>query len=247
MTQSLIDEFTEFIGQKPLGIASEFASDCIMDTPLTGRVQGHAEVQGCLEQLTQFFAMYKASGKKISEVSSGTLVAGEALATLHKDSEIIHLPLAVVFEKTEKIRSIRLYHSRFPVRQMQPERSPLFESSVTAKLPENFSAYHEALRQGSVEKALALFSEDGTIREPSGHISGPGEPLRRFFESAFKEGGIHLIYHTFIAGEKITAAEYTCDHWGKTAIPPQSGMEFFEHDHRGKFHRVRIYDDVVQP
>jgi hypothetical protein len=126
------------------------------------------------------------------------------------------------------------------------------------KIPPDVLDYHATLKDGNVENVLKLFSKGGSIREPSGGISGPGQEskLQDFFSRTFRNGGVSLIYHTIVDNCECCSAEYCCTKWGTTEITPQAGMEFFDRTEKQEnssnnnyslFKSVRIYDDVKQP
>lgn len=188
------------------------------------------------------------------------LQAGEAIISLKIKDRSISLPLAFVIDKNknEQINKIRFYHSYWPIEEQHHVRLNILPLEVQApKIPPDVLAYHAALRDGNIENVLGLFSKGGSVREPSGGISGPGQEskLQDFFSRTFKKGGVSLIYHTIVDNEKCCAAEYTCTKWGTTEIIPQAGMEFFDREEQENnngnnnslFKSVRIYDDINQP
>lgn len=161
------------------------------------------------------------------------------------------LPIAGTVEwHGERIKSLHLYYSHWPLYGEQRIRNPVYAKDDTAELPGIIKSYHQALFSGHVEAALACFVKTGQVREPSGSTSGYGlkTTLEDFFSSAFKDGGIRLIYHTLLKQNNQIAAEYTCTHWGQCELTPQAGMEFWDIDaESGLIKSVRIYDEVTQP
>jgi hypothetical protein len=135
--------------------------------------------------------------------------------------------------KNEQINEIRFYHIYWTIEEQHHVRLNILPLEVQApKIPPDVLAYHAALRDGNIENVLGLFSKGGSIREPSGGISGPGQEskLQDFFFRTFKKRGVSLIYHTVVDDEKGCAAEYSCTKWGTTEIIPQAGMEFFDRE-----------------
>lgn len=176
--------------------------------------------------------------------------AAEYLTRLHTEGRPIALPLAVAMDGfDDKILQVRGYHSTWPLGHSHAVRSPVLPGDRRVLLPPVVQAYHLALETGDTEQALRLFAPHGSVREPSGGISGGNSPvpLQQFFARAFQGGGIGLQYVTFFDGNHSLAAEYICDRWGKQSLPPQAGMEFWDLDESGLFTSVRIYDDIAQP
>lgn len=184
------------------------------------------------------------------------LQAGEAIISLKIKDRSISLPLAFVIgkNKNEQINEIRFYHSYWPIEEQHHVRLNTLPLEVQApKIPPDVLAYHAALRDGNIENVLGLFSKGGSIREPSGGISGPGQESKlQDFSYFLKKGCVFNLPHTIVDNEKYCAAEYTCTKWGTTEIIPQAGMEFFdreeqENNNNSLFKSVRIYDDINQP
>jgi hypothetical protein len=69
---------------------------------------------------------------------------------------------------------------------------------------------------------LALFAEEGYVREPSGskykHV-GP-EGRQGFYSAALDSGGVTLKHCTATFDGTRFAVEYICDEWGQVKFDP---------------------------
>ncbi|MEZ4751845.1 MAG: nuclear transport factor 2 family protein [Bdellovibrionota bacterium] len=241
--------FLESLGGRGSRFSEQFADSIVFDTPITGKAKGREQAEDALDRLVQWFRGHNARleyGRMISGDAGYT--AGEGKAFLQLDGWDVGLPLAVAMDLSQqKLTGFRLYHTLWPVKHAHTLRGPLFEAE-RATLPKDVAAYHLALENGEAASAAQLFESDGTVREPSGGLSGgPESPLSRFFEWAFQAGGVSLHYHRLVDSGTHVAAEYTCYRWANKEIPPQAGMEFWDRSESGLFRAVRIYDDVEQP
>jgi hypothetical protein len=107
--------------------------------------------------------------------------------------------------KNEQINEIRFYHIYWPIEEEHHVRLNILPLEVQApKIPPDVLAYHTALRDGNIENVLGLFSKGGSIREPSGGISGPGQEskLQDFFSRTFKKGGVSVDLERLLTLEK---------------------------------------------
>ena len=131
--------------------------------------------------------------------------------------------------KNEQINEIRFYHIYWTIEEQHHVRLNILPLEVQApKIPPDVLAYHATLRDGNIENVLGLFSKGGSIREPSGGISGPGQEskLQDFFFRTFKKRGVSLIYHTIVDDEKGCAPEYSCNKMGhnRNNSPGRNGI-----------------------
>jgi hypothetical protein len=184
-----------------------------------------------------------------------SLRAGEASISLTLNGKDILLPFSFVLNinSDKEINEIRFYHSYWPIESKHRIRPNIFPLDMeNSRIPSDILKYHTALKEGNIQQVLTLFAAEGSIREPSGGISGPGQEskLEDFFSRTFKDGGVFLVYHTIVDNGTRAAAEYSCTKWGQIEIPPQAGLEFFDRISDGEpslFKAVRIYDDIEQP
>lgn len=211
--------------------------------------------------ITMSTPFFEGSGKTLIEVSSWLSAKTRSLEILSllpaTDGKLLFaevltdlMPYALALEfESQKIKAVRIYHSSWPVEGKHRVRKPFFEPTVRASVPTEISRYSLALAGGKTAITETLFSERSSVREPSGRKSGPGFPfsLKHFYDQAFRNGGIKLMYHTFAQVGAQAAAEYTVTHWGRNELTPQPGIEFWDLGPQGKFLAVRIYDDIEQP
>jgi hypothetical protein len=100
------------------------------------------------------------------------------------------------------------------------------------------------------EAVLALFTDDGYAREPSGqrfkHTGRDG--LEGFYGPALQNGGIVLTHCTATWDGTTCAIEFIAREWAHVKLPPQAGMAVYETAEGGtKLRAARIYDDVMPP
>ncbi|MCB0416053.1 MAG: nuclear transport factor 2 family protein [Bdellovibrionaceae bacterium] len=247
---NLFSLFLESLGGRTSRFCEQLSDSVVLDTPITGKAVGRLQSEDALNRLSAWFRDYNARleyGRTVA--GSDGYAAAEGKAFLQLDGWDVGVPLAVAMDlnPSQKLTGFRLYHTLWPVKHAHTLRGPLFDSE-RATLPKDVADYHHALENGDAAKAAGLFESDGTVREPSGGISGGREtPLSRFFEWAFQAGGVSLHYHRLVDSGSHVAAEYTCYRWANKEIPPQAGMEFWDRSDSGLFRAVRIYDDVEQP
>ncbi len=261
-TESLINgdyfqELTNFLNRKNLEIITALSPDIIYNSPFSNQKENFESVKDSLMEFRNWLDVHHATIKPLNLVKEkdNSFRAGEALIALKLDGRDILLPFAFALNVNadKKINEIRFYHSHWPIESQHHLRPNLFPlDRVASRISSDILNYHTALNDGNIEEVLKLFADDGSIREPSGGISGPGQEskLEDFFSRTFKEGGVSLVYHTIVDGEIRCAAEYSCIKWGRTEIAPQAGIEFFDRVSEGDgilFKAVRIYDDIEQP
>ncbi len=239
---------------------SEFIDVLSQDITYSSPFSDHKEIEAVKYSLTgcrNWLDNHNAILRPINLVKEkdNSLRAGEALISLKLDGKDILLPFsfALNINADREINEIRFYHSYWPIESKHRIRPNIFSLDREAsRIPSDILKYHTALNEGNIQQVLALFAPEGSIREPSGEISGPGQEskLEDFFSRTFKNGEVSLVYHTIVNNGTRAAAEYSCTKWGQIEIPPQAGIEFFDRISDGEpslFEAVRIYDDIEQP
>jgi len=250
-------ELTNFLNRKNLQIITALSQDIIYNSPYSNEKENLESVKDSLLEFRNWVDINHANMKPMNLVKErdNSLRAGEALILLKLDGRDVLLPFAFALNVNadKKINEIRFYHSYWPIESQHHLRPNLFPLDKEAsRIPLDILKYHTALNEGNIQQVLTLFADDGSVREPSGGISGPGHEskLEDFFSRTLKDGGVSLVYHTVVDDGTRCAAEYSCTKWGPTEIPSQAGIEFFDRVSEGEtslFKAVRIYDDIEQP
>lgn len=250
-------ELTNFLNRRNLKILSVFSYDIEYDSPFSDQKKNFEPVKNSLTEFRHWLDSHHANliPLNLIEEKGNPLRAGEALIDLKLDGRDVVLPFAFAFNVNadKKINEIRFYYSHWPIESQHQLRLNIFPLNMKAsKIPSDILDHHTALNDGNIDQVIALFADDGSIREPSEEISGPGQESRLgdFFSRTFIDGGVTLVYHTIVDGGARCAAEYSCIKWGQSKIPPQAGIEFFDRASEGErrhFKVVRIYDDIRQP
>jgi hypothetical protein len=227
-----------------------FAGDPLIDTPLWGEVSGEEAAGLFVGGEQQWLNGYMAEPLLGPATVSNERMVVEYVLYLHVQEEMIDLPVALVADlEGGKVSAIRIYHSTWPLTGRHRVRSPLCSPAEDLDEPEIVRQYMDALRNADKEKILALFEEDGYVREPSGawytHDGARGR--EEFYEMAVGTGSVSLLHCTATFDGVRCAIEYICDAWGNRPIPPQAGIAVYELGETGKLFAVRIYDDVSSP
>jgi hypothetical protein len=249
-------ELSNFFNRKNSKFINALSQDITYSSPFSDSKEFEA-VKGSLMQCRSWLENHSATLTPVNLVKEkdNSLRAGEALISVKLDGRDVLLPFSFALNvNTDKeINEIRFYHSYWPIESKHHIRPNIFPLDREAsRIPSDILDYHSALNDGNIEQVLALFADVGSVREPSGGISGPGREskLEDFFSRTFRDGGVSLVYHTIVDADTRCAAEYSCTKWGQKEIPPQAGIEFFDRSSEGEtrlFKAIRIYDDIEQP
>ena len=249
-------ELSNFFNRKNSEFIKTLSEDITYSSPFSDHMEFKA-VKYSLMEYRNWLDVHSAILTPINLVKEkdNSLRAGEASISLKLNGRDILLPFAFALNVNadKEINEIRFYHSYWPIESQHHLRPNLFPLDKEAsRIASDILKYHTTLNEGNIEQILTLFASDGSVREPSGVISGSGQEskLEDFFSRTFKDGGVSLVYHTFVDDGTRCAAEYSCTKWGQSEIPPQAGIEFFDRvlEHEGNlFKSVRIYDDIEQP
>jgi hypothetical protein len=220
-----------------------------IDDPFVGAVRG-------AEALEQFVAERHAwlAGRAarltpgpVTFASGRTVV--EATLRLHHGGRDIDLPIAVVGEedaRTGALRSLRVYHSFWPLEGAHRVRPPLLPGDPNAQVAGAVADYQRALAAGDVDAIVATFEPEGYFREPSGepYVHRGKAALHTFMTQILGAGGIG-IEHATITDDGVTCAiEFNAVRFGKHPLTPQAGLAVYQRGPTGRLHAARIYDDV---
>ena len=180
-----------------------------------------------------------------------TRAVAEQILHLQEGSQTIPLPIALVGDLDgEKLTTIRIYHSLWPLIGGHRVRPPILPTDHSLVMPDVIGRYQDALARGDLEAILQTFEEDAIAREPSGgEYKYQGmERLREFYGMLFSQsGGIPLDHCTVTDDGVRCAVEYNVTAWGDKPLPPQAGVAVYERGKSGLLAAARIYDDVDPP
>jgi hypothetical protein len=107
----------------------------------------------------------------------------------------------------------------------------------------------KGIKNADIDLVLSLFEDEAYVQEPSGsqfrHYGFKGR--KKFYSSAFDNGGVPLKHCTATFDGVCFAVEYIFNKWGKSKFEHQAGIAIFDIGKTGKIKAVRIYDDVSPP
>ena len=222
-----------------------------IDTPLSGAVHGEAAFREWIAASRAWLQGLVAAPRLLNAIETEERVVAELVLDAVRDGDPFDLPVALVAErKGPAFGAIRVYHSTWPLTgEHILRRSLLTPPAVRPEEPAIVQAYMVALEAADEPAMLALFVEDGYVREPSGERfrhAGP-EGRKAFYDGALGTGGVVLHHCTATFDGRSFAVEYVCDEWGGVRFPPQAGMAVYEVAGPDLLRAVRIYDDVTPP
>jgi hypothetical protein len=231
-------------------LADAYPGEPLVNTPLQGEVKGAAAFKRYVEEQQAWLKEREANPELLDLTATDERIVAEFVLYLGHGGETIDLPVAVVADLVEGgISAVRVYHSTWPLTGEHTIRAPLLEPAEGLEEPEVIGAYMAGIEEPDKEAVLALFAEDGYVREPSGarykHV-GP-EGLRHFYDPALDSGGVVLHHCTATFDGCTFAVEYICDEWANVKLPPQAGLAVYELAGPDKLQSARIYDDVTPP
>jgi hypothetical protein len=250
----LQDTIKDFYGSLLAGdvdaLTDIFVGQPLVNTPLQGEVKGAAAFKRFVEEQQAWLKERAANPEVFDLIVTDERIVAEFVLYLEHAGETIDLPVAVVADRVDGgVSAVRVYHSTWPLTGEHMIRAPLLEPAAGLEEPEVIEAYMAGIGQPDKEAVLALFAEDGYVREPSGarykHI-GP-EGLRHFYDPALDAGGVILHHCTATFDGRRFAVEFICDEWANVKLPPQAGLAVYELAGPDKLQAARIYDDVTPP
>jgi SnoaL-like domain len=233
-------------------LIQSFAGEPQLHHPLRGRVKGVRAFRDFVNETNEWLTRHNATVEDVERVVLKERGFEEVLLHLDGEGGQIELPHALVADHGPdgRLEELRIYFSTWPFARHHTSRPPLLQPDPHLVESDVVGMYQRALAAGDVEAILAVFEDDGYVREPAGgeHVHGGREGLRSFYESLFSNGGgIPLEHCVAIDDERSCALEYNVVRWGETELPPQAGVAVFERGSGGKLAAARIYDDVDPP
>jgi hypothetical protein len=233
------------------GLTSELrdhlSDEAVIEDPREGRVSGTEPVHRYLVDAHAWLASIGARPVPVRVSAAGSGAVAEWTVPLAAGGE---LPIAIALEANDAglLRSIRVYHSLYPLDRRHRIRPRVLPARVIALAPP-VDAYQDALAAGDLGAVLACFEPDGSAREPAGApwVHRGREALSAFYGALFAGGGIPLEHGSALDDGVACAVEYTVVRWGKAELPPQGGIAVYERGASGLLRAARIYDDVDPP
>lgn len=227
-----------------------FSGEPLINTPLQGEVRGSEAFAQFVRVQQQWFKDCEVRQEVFAVTSTDQRTVIEFVLYLQQGGEIIDLPVALVADREGAGASaIRVYYSTWPLTREHIVRPPLLRPAEHLEEPEIIRQYMDGLGKPDKAKVLALFEDDGYVREPSGaryRHTGP-QGRQEFYGMALDGGSISLKHCTATFDGIRCAVEYICDGWGNMPLPPQAGIAVYELGETGRLCAVRIYDDVSAP
>ena len=252
-TNDAVPYYEGIMAEEPDALVRSFAGLPLVHDPRVGHVEGArglrayvSETVGWLRErdaVVENVALTLTRSRTVEEVVLYLIGAGERR---------VELPVAIVTERhpDRTLRTIRVYHSMWPLTGGHRVREPLLPPDPSAVAPDVVGEYQRALAAGDLEAVLAAYEDDAYVREPSGgeYVYRGKERLREVYSFLFANGGGIPLEHCTVTDDGVRCAiEYNCVRWGVTEISPQAGVAVYERGSSGRLAGGRIYDDVEPP
>ncbi len=231
--------------------AGQLADDAVVDDPRAGRIEGAGALARWADETHGWLGGLHAKVEPVRLTESGRTAVMESLVQVKVGRERRPLPVAVAAEADRRglLRSVRIYHSFWCLERGHRVRGRVLPTRRVPLSPP-VDAYQRALAAGDVDRVLACYERNASVREPAGEPwvhKGP-RGLRRLYVTMFAGGGGVVLEHANAVDDGVACAlEYTVVRWGRTAIPPQAGLAVYERGPTGRIGSTRIYDDVDPP
>jgi hypothetical protein len=232
---------------RPQAFVGLFGHNPVIEDPRAGRVAGTQAVEAFATATADWLDQRDARLVAGRTTRSGARAVVESTLVLEGADGPVELPVALVGEgRGDRLTSVRVYHSLWPLEGAHRVRPPLLPERVDLVLPPVVQRYQVALAAGQLSAVLELFEPDGYAREPAGgsHLHRGPEALERFYRGLFAVGGIPLEHCTATDDGTCTALEYNVVSWGDRVLPAQAGLACYERSPNGRLAAARIYDDV---
>lgn len=247
---SIKDFYSALMAGEAEALLDVFVAEPHLDTPLQGEVRDEEAVRRFVSEQQSWLAERAADVQVLATTSDAERIVVEFVLYLRHRGDDIDVPVAVVADVSgEGVSWIRTYHSTWPLTGGHVVRPPLLHPSEGLEEPEVVERYMAGISKPDKETVLALFKDEGYVREPSGsqykHEGREGQ--EEFYTAALSYGGISLQHCTATFDGTRCAIEYICDRLGSVEIPPQAGIAVYELSDSEQIQAVRIYDDVSMP
>jgi hypothetical protein len=259
----------------PEALVRSFAGEPRVNDPRVGHVEGARELRAFASGTADWLRERDAVVENVALTRTSTRTVEEVV--LHLLAEAggrVDLPVAVVSDRNpdRTIKTIRVYHSMWPLTGEHRVRSPLLPADPGLHVEGVVGDYQRALAEGDLAGIVETFEPDGYAREPSGSrylhrgadelrtfyaaLFGHGsailqrapDRLRSLYETLFSNGGGIPLEHCTLTDDGVRCAiEYNVVRWSENEVPPQAGVAVYEREPSGRLAGVRIYDDIEPP
>jgi hypothetical protein len=229
-----------------------FAGEPVLHDPLNGRIKGARAFGAYVTELSSFFAKHNMSFDAVEDVITQDRGVEEFVLHLDGIDGRYEVPVAIVADRESdgRLVELRVYHSMWPIRGGHVHRPPLLQRDPDLHTSDVVAGYQRALAAGDLDAILETFEPDAYAREPAGaqYFHRGRDALRAFYEHLFSNGGGIPLEHCSQRDDgRACLLEYNVVSWGKTEMPPESGVAVYVRGESGKLAAARIYDDVDPP
>jgi hypothetical protein len=242
----------------PLLIAGElnklldlFAGEPLVNEPHFGQIKNVDQFKKFVSTTHEWLTQRRARVENVAITQNEMRAVLECILHLVQDNRAVPLPVAIVGDVSgDKLTFVRVYHSMYPLLGKHMVRPPILPYLHEPRMPDVIKRYQNALAQGDLEAVVEQFEPSGSAREPSGgeFIYQGLEQLRQFYGMLFSNDGGIPLEHCSVTDDGIRCAiEYNVIFWGRTQLPPQTGVAVYERGASGLLLAARIYDDVDPP
>jgi hypothetical protein len=241
------------LANQPEALVRSFAGEPRVNDPRVGFVEGAMKLRAFVNGTADWLRERDAVVENVALTRTQSRTVEEVVLHLLSDEGVrVELPVAIVTDRNpdRTIKTIRVYHSMWPLTGEHRVRSPLLPGDPTLHAEDSPGDYQRALAEGGLAGIVRIFEPDGYAREPSGraYLHCGAESLRKLYTHMFANGGGIPLEHCTLTDDGVRCAiEYNCVRWGVTDIPPQAGVAIYERGSSGLLAAARIYDDVEPP
>jgi len=253
-TNDAVPFYEGIMAEESDALVRSFAGQPLVHDPRVGHVEGARGLRAFVSGTAGWLRERDAVVENVALTLTRSRTVEEVVLYLIVDGgRRVELPVAVVTDRNpdRTIKTIRVYHSMWPLTGDHRVREPLLPPDPNIVVPDVVGQYQRALAAGDLEAVLAAYEDDAYVREPSGgeYIYRGKERLREVYSYMFANGGGIPLEHCTVNDDGVRCAvEYNCARWGVTEIPPQSGVAVYERGSSGRLlAAARIYDDVEPP
>jgi hypothetical protein len=251
-TNDAVPFYEGIMAEEPDALVRSFAGEPLVHDPRVGHVEGARGLRAYVSGTVAWLRERDAVVENVALTLTPNRTVEEVVLYLIEAGRRVELPVAVVTDRNpdRTIKTIRVYHSMWPLTGGHRVREPLLPLDPTVAAPDVVGEYQRALAAGDLEAVLATYEDDAYVREPSGgeYVYRGKEKLREVYSFQFANGGGIPLEHCTVTDDGVRCAiEYNCVRWGVDEIPPQAGVAVYERGASGRLAGGRIYDDVDPP
>ncbi|XLS27961.1 hypothetical protein ACJD0Z_12215 [Flavobacteriaceae bacterium M23B6Z8] len=217
-----------------------------IDDPQFGRIE-KSDMHSYRSKMRSFLNEYEIVF--INSIENEIRIIEEIEVLFKQGTQKILLPVCTVFEKNKQGKAIRLYYSSYPYSKKHKIRPRILPADHSLLFPKPVEIYQAGLAEGDLKKVLNVFTDNATVREPSGgeFTSTNKSALKEFYSFLFSFGGGAPLEHcTETTSGNSTALEYNIVKVGTYDFSPQAGIAVYDWS-GSKLTAARIYDDFEPP